>query len=60
MLKGVADIVRKYPEIVVISDEVYRTILFDDAVYASIAHYLPHQSIVVGGISKEIAGTGIR
>lgn len=59
-MKDIANIVKKYPEVVVISDEVYRTILYDDTPYVSIARYLKEQSIVVGGISKEIAGTGIR
>lgn len=43
-----------------VSDEVYRTLYFGDTSYKSMAHYLPNQTVVVGGISKEISGTGIR
>jgi len=35
LLKKIADIVRKYPKIAIISDEVYRTIIYEDADTAS-------------------------
>mmetsp|Transcript_13173 Transcript_13173/g.14599 ORF Transcript_13173/g.14599 Transcript_13173/m.14599 type:complete len:424 (-) Transcript_13173:57-1328(-) len=60
IIKGITDIVKEYPEIAIVSDEVYRTIIYDDAEYSSPAHFLPQQTIILGGISKEIAGTGIR
>jgi len=46
----------------VISDEVYRTVIYDQKEHLSIAmkEYLPNQTFVVGGISKEVAGTGLR
>lgn len=43
-----------------ISDEVYRTIVFNNGKHFSIAQALPDQTIVVGGASKEIAATGLR
>jgi len=60
MLKQMAEIIQKYPHIAVISDEVYRTIRFDGSTYSSIAHYLPLQTILIGGMSKEVSGTGLR
>lgn len=44
----------------VISDEVYRVINYTEEKYVSIAHYLPNQTFIVGGASKEVAGTGVR
>eukprot|EP01117_Protostelium_nocturnum_P009262 TRINITY_DN3315_c0_g1_i1.p1 TRINITY_DN3315_c0_g1~~TRINITY_DN3315_c0_g1_i1.p1 ORF type:complete len:217 (-),score=85.56 TRINITY_DN3315_c0_g1_i1:18-668(-) len=55
-----AGIFGKYPQIAIISDEVYRTMIYDDVKHHSIASYLPNQTLIVGGISKEISGTGLR
>jgi len=55
-----ASILKNYPSIAVISDEVYRTMAHDDFKYDTIANYLPDQSLIIGGLSKEYAGTGLR
>lgn len=59
-LQALAEVLARHPDVAVISDEVYRTILFDDAEYASIATLLPEQTFVIGGMSKEASGTGLR
>jgi len=61
IIESLANILKEYPEIGVISDEVYRTITFDEHnPHISLASYLPNQTLVVSGTSKECAGTGIR
>jgi len=57
-----SEIIKKYPQIAVISDEVYRIQNYSNEVYTydSIAKYLPDQTILVGGMSKEVSGTGLR
>jgi len=60
LLKELADVIRQYPQIAVIADEVYRTIDYTGNKYASIAHHLPNQTLLVGGMSKEVSGTGLR
>lgn len=46
----------------IISDEVYRTICYENNInyVTSIAKYLPNQTLIVGGMSKEVSGTGLR
>lgn len=60
LIQDIAAIIEKYPEVGVISDEVYRTIIYDNHRHHSIAAYLPDQTFVLGGMSKEISGTGLR
>jgi len=60
VLHRLADIIKQYPEIALISDEVYRTIRYDNEKPFSIASLLPNQTLLVGGISKEVSGTGLR
>lgn len=60
LLREMAEVVSNYPRVCVFSDEVYRTVLFDGAEYTSIAEFLPEQTMVVGGMSKEVSGTGLR
>eukprot|EP01102_Stenamoeba_stenopodia_P005657 TRINITY_DN16400_c0_g1_i1.p1 TRINITY_DN16400_c0_g1~~TRINITY_DN16400_c0_g1_i1.p1 ORF type:complete len:467 (-),score=82.78 TRINITY_DN16400_c0_g1_i1:79-1479(-) len=64
LLQELADVIRKYPHVTVIADEVYRFHRYTDSddslVYSTIARYLPGQTLVVGGMSKEVAGTGLR
>ena len=76
VIKRLAEIIGKHPRVAVISDEVYRTIIYSDVDFeaeggpshgkdnettwrgrhVSIAAYLPQQTFVVGGISKELSG----
>lgn len=60
LIKEMADIMRNYEEVVVFSDEVYRTILYDDCQYFSIAEEIPNQTLLISGISKELSATGLR
>eukprot|EP01119_Soliformovum_irregulare_P013655 TRINITY_DN3661_c0_g1_i1.p1 TRINITY_DN3661_c0_g1~~TRINITY_DN3661_c0_g1_i1.p1 ORF type:complete len:418 (-),score=106.43 TRINITY_DN3661_c0_g1_i1:50-1174(-) len=62
VMRRLADIIGKYPEIAVISDEVYRIANFTGKKHLSLAQpeYLPRQTFVCGGASKEVAGTGLR
>eukprot|EP01088_Endostelium_zonatum_P019519 TRINITY_DN6772_c0_g1_i1.p1 TRINITY_DN6772_c0_g1~~TRINITY_DN6772_c0_g1_i1.p1 ORF type:complete len:425 (+),score=102.75 TRINITY_DN6772_c0_g1_i1:52-1326(+) len=59
-MKKLTSIISQYPEIAIFSDEVYRSIVFEDQKFTSPAHFLPNQTLVFGGISKEFAGTGLR
>ena len=61
LIEELARVLGQHPEVAVISDEVYRTIRYDDSEpYCSIASLLPEQTFVVGGMSKELSGTGLR
>jgi len=61
-LAALADVLRKYPDIVVISDEIYEYIVFD-APHVGIGEVAPdlyHRIVVVNGYSKGFAMTGWR
>lgn len=58
--RELAEIIGKYEQVCVLSDEVYRTVIYDDHKHVSIASYLPNQTLLVGGMSKEVSGTGLR
>ena len=60
LLQELAEIIGKHEQICVLSDEVYRTVVYDDREHVSIASYLPNQTLLVGGMSKEVSGTGLR
>jgi aspartate aminotransferase len=60
LLEELAEVIGRHPDVAVISDEVYRTIYYDGAEYASLASFLPEQTFIVAGMSKEVSGTGLR
>ncbi|MCH2201254.1 MAG: aminotransferase class I/II-fold pyridoxal phosphate-dependent enzyme [Fuerstiella sp.] len=60
LLRDLAAVLSQHKDVAVISDEVYRTIYYDDVEYASIASLLPEQTFIVSGMSKEVSGTGLR
>jgi len=60
LLRELAEIIGEHEQICVLSDEVYRTIVYDGIDHVSIASYLPAQTLIVGGMSKEVSGTGLR
>ena len=60
LLRELAEIIGKHEQICVLSDEVYRTVVYDGLEHVSIASYLPNQTLLVGGMSKEVPGTGLR
>lgn len=60
-LKGLADVFRKYPEVLIISDEIYEYINYTGA-HESIAQFsdIKDRVIIVNGLSKGFAMTGWR
>ena len=60
LLRELAEVIGKHDQICVLSDEVYRTVVYDGLKHVSIASYLPNQTLLVGGMSKEVSGTGLR
>ncbi|AIG65778.1 pyridoxal phosphate-dependent aminotransferase [Weissella tructae] len=46
--------------LVVVTDEIYGALTYDDAEHVTIAKYLPEQTILIGGLSKSHAMTGYR
>ena len=60
LLRELAEVIGKHQQICVLSDEVYRTVVYDGLKHVSIASYLPNQTLLVGGMSKEVSGTGLR
>ena len=60
LLRELADILGRHPEVAVISDEVYRVALYADAEYCSLGALIPEQTFIIGGMSKEVSGTGLR
>ena len=60
LLQELAEIIGKHEQICALSDEVYRTVVYDGLEHVSIASYLPNQTLLIGGMSKEVSGTGLR
>ncbi|MBQ1697560.1 MAG: pyridoxal phosphate-dependent aminotransferase [Bacteroidales bacterium] len=60
-LKALADVLAKYPEIAIISDEIYEHLTYDGE-HSSIASFdnVKNQTIVLNGVSKAYAMTGWR
>jgi len=60
-LKALADVLAKYPEIAIISDEIYEHLTYDGE-HCSIASFdnVKNQTIVLNGVSKAYAMTGWR
>lgn len=61
-LKKIADVLRKYPDVLILSDEIYEYIVFDGdhASIASVAPDLKDRTILINGFSKGFAMTGWR
>lgn len=60
-LKALADVLSKYPEIAIISDEIYEHLNYEGS-HQSIAQFenVKNQTIVINGVSKAYAMTGWR
>ncbi len=60
-LKNIAEMLAKYPDITIISDEIYELILFE-GVHESIAQFpeIKDRVVIVNGVSKGFAMTGWR
>lgn len=62
-LKAIADVLRDHPRLVILSDEIYEKLLFDDVPHVSIAQLgddMAQRTVIVNGHSKAYAMTGWR
>lgn len=61
-LTGLAEILRKHPKILILSDEIYEYIVFDDEHFgiSQVAPDLADRTLLVNGFSKGFAMTGWR
>src|SRR5690554_5593596 len=61
-LRALADVLKKYPDIYVVSDEIYEHINFTDEGHASMAQFddMFDRTVTVNGVSKAFAMTGWR
>jgi aspartate/methionine/tyrosine aminotransferase len=61
-LEALAEVLRDYPQVVVISDEIYERLLHDDAEHTSIASLegMSERTVTVNGPSKAFSMTGFR
>jgi len=61
-LEALAEVLRKYPEVYIASDDMYEPIRWDDEFYniATVAPDLYERTIVLNGVSKAYAMTGWR
>jgi aspartate aminotransferase len=62
LLRDLASIVKRHPDLVVVTDDIYDSFVFDGHPFFSIAHTdLPeNQLVVINGVSKTYAMTGWR
>lgn len=58
-VKGLAEVLRKYPDVYVLSDEIYGDLVYDGDHY-SMVDELPDRTILLAGASKSYAMTGFR
>jgi aspartate aminotransferase len=62
-LAGIAEVLRRHPDIWVLSDDIYEHLLFDDFTYATLAAVAPDLAdriVTMTGVSKSYAMTGWR
>lgn len=62
-LSDIAEVLRRYPGVMVLSDDIYSEIRYTDDVYqtlAAVAPDLTHRILIVDGVSKVYAMTGWR
>ena len=61
-LDAIVEVLRKYPSVAVISDEIYERLIYTDEAYRSLASYseIRDQVITINGLSKTYAMTGWR
>ena len=62
-LRALGEVLEKYPDVLVLSDEIYEHILFDDRVFTSFAEACPElkdRVLTANGVSKAYAMTGWR
>lgn len=62
-LKALADVLRRHPEILVLSDDIYEHLIYDDFEFATLAAVAPDlkpRVLTMNGVSKAYAMTGWR
>ncbi len=62
-LKALGDVILEYPDIIIISDEIYEKLVYDGLEHVSIASLSPQlkeRTVVINGVSKAYAMTGWR
>ncbi|MCX8514673.1 MAG: pyridoxal phosphate-dependent aminotransferase [Burkholderiales bacterium] len=62
-LRALADILISYPQVYIITDDIYEHILFGDAKFVNIANVAPellNRIVIINGVSKAYAMTGWR
>ena len=62
-LQELGEVLKEYPQIMLLSDEIYEHIVFDDRQFVSAAHAVPElqdRILTVNGVSKAYAMTGWR
>lgn len=58
-VKGLAEVLRKYPDVYILSDEIYGDLVYEGDHY-SMVQELPERTILLAGASKSYAMTGFR
>jgi len=62
-LRGLAQVLRQYPHVLILSDDIYEHLIYDDASFATLAHVAPDlktRILTMNGVSKAYAMTGWR
>jgi aspartate aminotransferase len=62
-LQGIAEVLRRHPQLWVLSDDIYEHLLFDGFTYATLAAIAPdlaERTVTLTGVSKSYAMTGWR
>lgn len=61
-LEAIADVLRKHPKVVIITDDIYQHLVYDQTFYslADVAPDLADRTLIVTGVSKTYAMTGWR
>jgi len=63
MLRGIGDVLRRHPQVLVLSDDIYAPLRYSDEPHATLAALCPDLSdriITISGVSKSHAMTGFR
>ncbi len=63
MLKGIGDVLRRHPQVMVLSDDIYAPLNYTDGPHATLANLCPDLAdriCTVSGVSKSHAMTGFR
>jgi len=63
MLKGIGDVLRRHPQVMVLSDDIYSPLNYTDGPHATLANLCPDLAdriCTVSGVSKSHAMTGFR